>query len=140
MKLSPLSGRKANDFILRRGRVWKGKMFNVNWMSGPPKLHAGVLGLYVGTFASVRLSKSAVERNRMRRRIREALRIIAKETENIPTAQLLISPRSASLNAPFEDIVREMRVFLSQLPTWQIKSPPLASSISSLSLPLSTLQ
>lgn len=140
MKLSHIKGRKANDYVLRRGRVWKGKMFTANWISGPPKLHANEHGLYVGTFASVRLSKSAVERNRMRRRIREALRIIAKETENIPTAQLLISPRSASLNAPFEDIVREMRVFLSQLPSWQTKSPLPDSGISSLSSPSSTLQ
>jgi ribonuclease P protein component len=122
MHLSRLQGRKANDYVLRRGRVWKGKTFNVNWLPGPPKLHPDRAGLYVGTFASTRLDKSAVARNRMRRRVREALRIIAKETSDIPTAQLLVSPRSGSMNAPFEDIVREMRMFLSQLPPWPTKS------------------
>ncbi len=122
MHLSRLQGRKANDYVLRRGRVWKGKTFNVNWLPGPPKLHPDRAGLYVGTFASTRLDKSAVARNRMRRRVREALRIIAKETSDIPTAQLLVSPRSASMDAPFEDIVSEMRTFLSQLPPWLTKS------------------
>lgn len=126
MHLSRLSGRKACDYVLRRGRTWKGKTFNVNWLPGPPKLHAGKAGLYVGTFASTRLDKSAVKRNRMRRRVREALRIIAKDSGGIPTAQLLISPRSASLNAPFEEIVREMRTFLALLPPWHPPKSPVS--------------
>ena len=131
MQLSRLQGRKVNDYVLRRGRVWKGKTFTVSWLPGPPRLHAGKEGIYVGTFASTHLHKSAVVRNRMRRRVREALRIIAKESGDIPSAQLLISPRSASLKAPFEDIVREMRMFLSQLPPWPTKNPLPASGISS---------
>lgn len=131
MQLSRLQGRKANDYILRKGRVWKGKNFNVNWLPGPPKLHPDRAGLYVGTFASTRLDKSAVARNRMRRRVREALRIIAKESASIPTAQLLVSPRSASMKAPFEDIVREMRMFLSQLPPWHQQNAHPNSGISS---------
>lgn len=118
MHLSRLQGRKACDYVLRRGRVWKGKTFAAYWLPGPPKLHAGKAGLYVGTFASTRLDKSAVKRNRMRRRVREALRIIAKDSEGIQTAQLLITPRSASLKAPFEEIVREMQTFLKILPPW----------------------
>ncbi len=131
MQLQRLSGRKTNDYVLRRGRQWKGKLFTVSWISGPPRLHAEKPGLYVGTFASTRLSKSAVERNRMRRRVREALRIIAKESTDIPSAQLLIHPRSASLKASFEDIVREMRAFLLQLPPWPIKSDRPVSGTSS---------
>jgi ribonuclease P protein component len=131
MKLQRLSGRKVNDYVLRRGRQWKGKLFTVSWIAGPPRLQQNQTGLFVGTFASTRLSKSAVERNRMRRRVREALRIIAKESSDIPSAQLLIHPRSASMKASFEDIVREMRTFLLQLPPWPTKNDHPVSGTSS---------
>lgn len=121
MKLERLSGRKTNEFLLRKGQVWKGKTMTIYWMQGMPRLprrNANIVraeGLYVGTFASTRLHKSAVMRNRMRRRIREALRLELKESQGIPSAQLLLTPRSASLDAPFEDIQRDVRTFLTLL-------------------------
>lgn len=72
-------------------------------------------GLYVGSYASTRLSKRAVDRNRMRRRCKEALRIVTKEMQELPTAQLLLSPRSSSLTCDYADIVGDVRSFLSFL-------------------------
>ncbi len=118
MKLRRLSGRKTNDFLLRKGRVWKGKTMMIRWLPSAPRRRAidpGAHELYLGTFASMKLHKSAVKRNRMRRRIREAWRIHVKELDTLPAAQLLISPRIASLEAPFEDIRQDVRAFLSLL-------------------------
>lgn len=73
----------------------------------------GQPGLYVGTLASTKLSKKAVERNRMRRRCREALRTIVREQGSLPSAQLLLCPRSASLRSPFAAIQGDITAFLS---------------------------
>lgn len=117
MKLSRLQGRKVNDLVLRKGRVWKGRMLAVHWLPGSPRRSGKIEapGLYVGTLASTKLHKSAVVRNRMRRRVREALRTIVREHPVLPSAQLLLRPRSASLSAPFEDIRADVRAFLTLL-------------------------
>src|SRR5687768_8847778 len=82
MKLSRLSGRKTADQLLRKGTVWKGKHFMVRWARGVPRnrgLSPQKPAVYIGTFASAKLSKKAVERNRMRRRCREAFRLALQE-------------------------------------------------------------
>ncbi|MBI5156181.1 ribonuclease P protein component [Candidatus Peregrinibacteria bacterium] len=118
MRLYHLSGRKVCDAVVRKGRVWKGKNLIVRWMSGAPKGLKPPMkqGLYVGTLASTKLSKKAVERNRMRRRCREALRLAVRERDSLPAIQLLLCPRAASLHAPFADIQREVGMFLATLP------------------------
>lgn len=131
MKLLRLQGRKVSDYLLRKGSVWKGKTMMIRWLYGPPASTLRTKGgkpptpdahpvLYVGSFASAKLDKSAVRRNRMRRRVREALRVSVQHAQEIPTTQLLISPRSASLTAPYADILSEVSAFLTLLsPTWK---------------------
>lgn len=136
MKLHHLKGRKTSDYLLRKGRVWKGKTMTAYWLPGTPPVPKGQKkaamrpGLYVGTFASAKLHKSAVVRNRMRRRVREALRRLVQKQAESPSAQLLLSPRSASLKAPFADIEHDVGTFLTLLP-WPTKKSPPASGTSS---------
>jgi len=135
MKISRLSGRKTCDFVLRRGRVWKGKTMNIHWLPGSPKkqgLDPRSPALYVGTFGSSRLSKSAVKRNRMRRRCREALRISLQEQTLPCVAQLLISPRFASLESPFELLLADVRAFLLLLSSSCPQPPPADRASSSM--------
>lgn len=118
MKLSRLRGRKSAEFLRRRGDKWKGKTMMIHWLSGVPKREydKGVeSGFFVGTFAPIKLHKSAVKRNRMRRRCREALRTEVKEIDNLPPTQLLLCPRSSSLDCDYGDIVSDVRSFLSHL-------------------------
>lgn len=124
MKLLRLQGRKSSEYLLRKGNQWKGKTFTVYWLPGPQRRkgeEAGRPGLYVGTFASGKLHKSAVVRNRMRRRVREALRTAVQQTTEMPSAQLLLTPRSASVDAPFDDIRQEVSTFLSLISSWPTK-------------------
>jgi ribonuclease P protein component len=90
----------------------------IRWLPGPPK-HPGAdperHAVYVGTFASSKLEKSAVKRNRMRRRCREALRLALREMPDVPAFQLLLSPRSSSLTCAFSDIQSDVRAFLSSV-------------------------
>lgn len=118
MKLNRLRGRKTSQRVMKDGKVWKGNTMVIRWLPGHPKRPDSNLskpGIYVGTFASQKLNKSAVKRNRMRRRIREALRKHVRELEEVPTIQLLLSPRSRSLSCDFADIQEDVRSFLSHV-------------------------
>ena len=118
MKLSRIRGRKCNDYLRRTGKVWKGRTMTIRWLKNAPR-HPGInpdtMAVYAGTAASIKLDKSAVRRNRMRRRCREALRRQVKEVQKLPTMQLLISPRQASLTCDFSEIQSDIADFLSQV-------------------------
>ena len=119
MELSRLRGRKICDALLRKGRLWKGKHLMIRWLSGAPRHPAADparRAVYAGTLASRKLDKSAVKRNRMRRRCREALRVALKESEIHGTAQLLLLPRSSSLTCAFVEIQADIAQFLRLLP------------------------
>ena len=133
MKLLHLSGRKTCDYVMRKGNVWKGKTMIARWLSGAPRLEKkNVKGsIYLGTFASVKLHKSAVKRNRMRRRCREAIRRLTKDLPECLPVQLLITPRIASLDSSFELIENDVQLLLSALHVWpNRKAEPRASSTS----------
>ncbi len=118
VKLSRLQGRKVNEYIQKRGNVWKGSTMVIRWLKGHPKHPAANparSALYVGTAASAKLDKSAVKRNRMRRRCREALRTLVAQEQSLQTAQLLLMPRSSSLRCDFDDIRADITAFLSIL-------------------------
>ena len=74
-------------------------------------------GLYVGLVTSTKLHKSAVKRNRMRRRCREALRLAYKDSSKKASAQLLLLPRSSSLNCAFEELSADVQRLLASLPS-----------------------
>ncbi len=99
----------------------------IRWLAEPPTFAKASAGkpkhpnidpvrpaIYVGTAASVKLDKSAVKRNRMRRRCREAVRIAVLAHDKLPVFQLLITPRAASLTCTFNDIQNDVAAFFSQ--------------------------
>ena len=90
----------------------------IRWSPGMPRSSRGPvlpLAIFVGTYAPQTLHSSAVKRNRMRRRCREALRVSLRAYTALPVVQVLICPRHASLDAPFADILADARTFLSLL-------------------------
>ncbi|MDD5751177.1 MAG: ribonuclease P protein component [Candidatus Peribacteraceae bacterium] len=136
MKPLHLHGRKVCQHVLTKGTFWRGKTMTIRWLSGVPLpvwrelKERAPQGLYIGTFAPLSLSKRAVDRNRMRRRIREALRILLKEEQEFPAAQLLLAPRSSSLSCDFAEIVADIRAFLSSLRAC-LRSQPRNGEVSS---------
>ena len=81
MNLSRLSGRKVCERVKTKGMLWKGKHMQARIIFGLPRNlpESTPPCLLVGILTSTRLDKSAVKRNRMRRRCREALRISLKD-------------------------------------------------------------
>lgn len=122
MPLLRLSGRKVCERVKSKGYSWKGKHMQARVLPGAPRnLPAGAgSGLFVGVLTSAKLDKSAVKRNRMRRRCREALRVSLALPANevpLPSVQLLLMPRSSSLSAPFGEILADAeRLILSLRP------------------------
>ncbi len=115
MKLSRLSGRKQCDELRAKGANWKGRHLWVRWLPGSPRKQRDLPGVYVGTIASAKLDKSAVRRNRMRRRCLEALRLALRERANMRSVQLLLYPRSSSLTCDFAELRSDVHSFLSSL-------------------------
>ena len=118
MKLDRLRGRKIVARVQQKGLLWKGKHLQARYIYGYPRHPAAKTdrpGVFVGTLGSTKLSKLAVERNRMRRRSREALRTSLKAMSNFPTVQLLILPRSSSLQCPFTEIQTDITSLLEFL-------------------------
>ena len=126
MRLLRLSGRKTCERVKTKGYLWKGKHFFARILSGAPRnlpaSSSQVSALYVGTLTSAKLDKSAVRRNRMRRRCREALRLTLKQPPDtrylIPDHrffQLLLLPRSSSLSADFGELLKDAEHFLASL-------------------------
>lgn len=118
MKLLRLRGRKVCDRLIRNGNVWRGRHMLIRWLPGHPRhpaAHRDSAALYAGTIASSKLDKSAVKRNRMRRRCREALRVALPglTAPSLPALQLLIAPRSSSLKCPFTGLLADIQAFLS---------------------------
>lgn len=116
MKLQRLRGRKQNDYVRKNGNVFKGKTMVCRWLPGKPRTsRAGESGLFVGTAGSSKLHKSAVKRNRMRRRCREALRKAVVNQQTLPDRQILLSPRILSLTCDNSLIEEDVRNFLSEI-------------------------
>ncbi|HLD71100.1 MAG TPA: ribonuclease P protein component [Candidatus Peribacteraceae bacterium] len=124
MKLSRLRGRKIVDQVLRKGNVWKGRHMSIRFVFGAPRHPAANVtkGVYMGTLVSAKLDKSAVKRNRMRRRVREALRTTILSSPERPPVQLLILPRSSTLSCTFPELLKDITGFLSVLDSWPQKT------------------
>jgi ribonuclease P protein component len=113
MNIQRLSGRKQVLWLRRKGRVFKTKTMVLTYVVSAPLLKEPTEPTwYIGTAASVKLNKLAVKRNRMRRRCREAVRTSLIDRHNLPTLQLLIAPRSASLDAPYAQIKEDVEQFI----------------------------
>jgi ribonuclease P protein component len=116
MNIKRLLGRKHILGLRRKGKVFKTKTMVFVYMLGPPPLKEEATNAwYIGTAASTKLHKLAVKRNRMRRRCREAVRTTILPEQNLPTLQLLISPKSASLDAPYAQLKTDVEQFLTLL-------------------------
>ncbi len=134
MLLLRLSGRKVCERVKQKGYLWKGKHFQARMLRGLPRTlpESAPVGLYIGILTSTKLHKSAVKRNRMRRRCKEALRVtllvprslVSSNHLNAQTSQranercsfqLLLLPRSSSLSAPFGEILADAEHLIASL-------------------------
>lgn len=117
MKPSTLKGRKVNQRVLRQGKRWRGQTMIIHYTFGAPATaqESKESTVYVGSFASLRLHKHAVKRNRMRRRCKEAVRLALAPVQKIATVQLLISPKPSSLDSDYSLLFKDAQSFIQFL-------------------------
>ena len=84
--------RRASEFTaLRDGERWQGRHFLLRWLKRP----AGNARL--GLAVSRKVSKRAVERNRIKRVVRESFRA---QREGLPALDILVIPRASAAGSP----------------------------------------
>lgn len=69
----------------------------------------------VGIVIGVKTAKKAVARNRIRRRTREALRVVLQEHPLVQGIDMIILPKTTALEAPFEMLKEEMVNMISKI-------------------------
>jgi ribonuclease P protein component len=104
-RTNPRSGRllRHSDFerVYKNGRRHFSTNMTVFYLG-----RAGNEGLRVG-FTVSRALGGAVERNRMKRRLRESVRLTRPEKE--PSADVVINPKKTLLTAEFASLLSEVR-------------------------------
>ena len=94
-----LRGRRTFADLAQRGRVARSGPLRVRYLAAPKNASVGpCVGYAIG-----KRNGGAVDRNRMRRRLRAA---VAQSTTPLTSGFYLISADSSVASAPFEDLVR----------------------------------
>jgi ribonuclease P protein component len=117
--LDRLRGRKRNERVLKKGLYWNGQHSKASFLFESPSYapSTDVSMIFLGCKTSAKLAKRAVDRNRMRRRIKEAMRHSVPLQTKIQTVQLLITPKYSSLNAPFAELLADANTLLTTITT-----------------------
>jgi ribonuclease P protein component len=115
--------KKVRDFnlLLKYGRWIKGQFIDLNYLflakqreNFPKKvdLDEFAMQLKVAFAVGLKISKSAVKRNRLRRQIREVVRLLIKSKRILTGYYLLFVARTGSLNKNYAEISQEIEFLL----------------------------
>jgi ribonuclease P protein component len=92
--------RRASDFAaLRAGARWQGSHFLLRWRT------TSGAGARLGLAVSRKVSKRAVERNRIKRVVRESFRA---RREGLPPLDILVIARSSAAAAPNPELFADL--------------------------------
>jgi ribonuclease P protein component len=109
--------RRASDFAaLRQAERWEGRHFLLRWLRTTEETNAR-LGLAV----SRKVSKRAIERNRIKRVVRESFRA---EREGMPALDILVIARSSASGTPNPVLFADLALAWRKLKTLKQASTP----------------
>jgi ribonuclease P protein component len=100
-KENRLVGRDCIEKVKAEGVLWRGRGFSARSLKSKGKVR-------IGFVVSKRISKSAVERNKTRRKLREAVRKYLKDRENIGGGDILIFASGQVIEMTGEQLEREV--------------------------------
>ena len=119
MRLNTLKKRREFLDVARTNRRWSAQTLNLQVLPRPDVES----GPRVGFTVSKKTSKKAVARNRIKRRLRAAAgEILPCEAE--PQADYVLIGKPAALDAPYAEILRNLRWCLKRLDMWRPGDSP----------------
>jgi ribonuclease P protein component len=111
--------RRASDFAaLRQAERWQGRHFLLRWRM------ASETGARLGLAVSRKVSKRAVERNRIKRVVRESFRA---EREDLPALDILVIARASAAATPNPTLFADLGLAWCRLKT--LKRTPAPGTI-----------
>jgi len=111
--------RRASDFAaLRQAERWQGRHFLLRWHTGSER------NARLGLAVSRKVSKRAVERNRIKRGVREWFRA---EREGLPALDILVIARTSAAGIPNPVLVADLGLAWRKLKT--LKPTPAPGTI-----------
>lgn len=100
--------RETIPYILRKGETYKTRFFIVKYIKSREEISR------FATIVSTKLEKSAVERNKLRRRIYESIRLVLKETQEKENKfEIILIPKKSILEAQYPDIEEDIRKIIT---------------------------
>ena len=106
--------KKKRDFEIafENGRFLGGQLVTMKvWHINPdqyPKRGYSVEDLKIGFVVSKKVHKSAVKRNRLKRRMREVVRLLIKDGALRPGNMVVIMAKASMLDAEYQDIEKDI--------------------------------
>ncbi|WP_261664859.1 ribonuclease P protein component [Deinococcus sp. Marseille-Q6407] len=115
--LRSLKGDKEFRRVRRQGASLRYALFSLKVTGyrprhGQPWRPAAQIGIVVPK----KVLKHAVDRNRVRRRVREALRTLPQQGQPLPACRAILFPTEAALHAPFTELQQALAAALLQVP------------------------
>ncbi|MBI2444059.1 MAG: ribonuclease P protein component [Candidatus Magasanikbacteria bacterium] len=122
--------RKVRDFnlLVAHGRTWRGRLFDLKYLQlakirqffpvreDPIKF---ARQLKIGVAVGAKVERRAVGRNRLKRQMREAIRLLLK-TDHLPAGYYcLVVARRPAIGKDFAAISQEIALALQQSGVWQ---------------------
>lgn len=126
-RLKPEPLRRRADFsrIYERGRRYRGKYLTAVILtrseSAPPGTRAAQPDpavLRAAFVVSNKVARQAVQRNRVRRRLREALRSLMREHGPITGRDLILIAAPSAVDATYWQLYEELRTLLNKAHVW----------------------
>ena len=108
MRLPTLKKRSDFQKIKADGRRWVGPCLVMQGMPSLGTQENSVEPFRYGLIVSRKFSKKAVIRNRVRRRLKEALRLLISPNPETWTGSCVLIPRHAALTVPFDRLQGEV--------------------------------
>lgn len=106
--------KKRKDYLRTQGgRKWRAPSFTLTMRARESSEQAGESVIRFGCTVTKRIG-NAVRRNRVKRRLREAIRLAAPQNAHAGFDYVVIA-RDTALDAPFGDIVEEMQTALQRV-------------------------
>ena len=111
--------RKARDFqrVRQQGRSVGSSLLTLGWIANDLALCR--CGYVVGK----RVGKSAVARNRVKRRLREILRLQIKAGQVIPGFDLVLIARAGAAQATYQQLATDVTHLLRRARLWRAAAP-----------------